>query len=426
MSIAIRVEHVSKEYRLGIINHGTFYKDFQSWVARKLKKPDPNAKIGEQRFEGQESHFWALKDVSFDIEEGDKVGIIGKNGAGKSTLLKILSRITAPTNGTLKIKGRLASLLEVGTGFHPELTGRENVYLNGAILGMKKDQIDSKFDEIVDFAEIENFIDTPVKRYSSGMYVRLAFSVASNLNSDTLILDEVLSVGDAKFQEKCVRKIDRISKDEGRTILFVTHNMSVVNSLCNSCILLEKGTITGKGNTNSIISKYLGDEDSNINVMEATDDALPDPAKKLKIRRARILSEGGKIPQAVSNNMNSVLLEIQFEILFPMSGCDISYELWENGSCLYCSCMKDQDVKYYLGKKWEKGFYSYQTQLPIDMLRDGQYLINVAAAIPRVEVLDRMHKSLKFTLTDEFSPVFKSGESRPGVLLPVIKWNIAR
>jgi len=222
----IRVENLSKQYRLGTLNHGTLYRDLQSWWARKRGREDPNSRIGtSDHSQSNNDTFWALKDVSFSVEKGEVVGIIGRNGAGKSTLLKILSRVTAPTTGEVKVKGRIASLLEVGTGFHPELTGRENIYLNGSILGMKKREIDAKFDEIVKFAEIEKFLDTPVKRYSSGMYVRLAFAVAAHLEPEILIIDEVLAVGDAAFQKKCLGKMKDVSTKEGRTVLFVSHNM---------------------------------------------------------------------------------------------------------------------------------------------------------------------------------------------------------
>ena len=257
MSIAIRADHVSKEYRLGIINHGMLYKDMQSWAARRFGRQDPHEKIGKQRFEDQADRFWALKDVSFEIEQGDRVGIIGRNGAGKSTLLKILSRITEPTEGIIKLKGRVASLLEVGTGFHPELTGRDNIYLSGAIRGMKKREIDGKIDEIINFSEIEKFIDTPVKRYSSGMFVRLGFAVAAFLDSEILLADEVLAVGDQAFQSKCLGKMEDVSKQEGRTVIFVSHNIGAVVSLCSSGILLDKGCLVATGNIKDVTSKYL-------------------------------------------------------------------------------------------------------------------------------------------------------------------------
>ena len=231
--LAIKIEGVSKEYRLGTIGHGMLYRDLQSWWARKRGKEDPNAKVGSQQPAGtiENERFLALDDVSMEMERGDTVGIIGRNGAGKSTLLKILSRVTAPTRGVVRINGRVASLLEVGTGFHPELTGRENVFINGAVLGMNRDEIRRKFDEIVDFSGVERFIDTPVKRYSSGMLVRLGFAVAAHLEPEILVVDEVLAVGDAEFQKKCLGKMGDVAK-EGRTVLFVSHNMAAIRDLC--------------------------------------------------------------------------------------------------------------------------------------------------------------------------------------------------
>jgi len=253
---AIQIEHLSKMYRLGVINNGVLFRDIQTWIALKRGKEDPHSKIGENKYSGDKDHFWALKDLTFDIKQGDRLGIIGKNGAGKSTLLKILSRITTPTEGTVKIKGKVASLLEVGTGFHGELTGRENIYLNGAILGMKKRRINEKMDSIIEFCGIDQHIDTPVKRYSSGMYVRLAFAVAAHLDSDILIADEVLAVGDADFQKKALGKMQDLSTGEGRTVLFVSHNMDAVKNLCNSGIILGKGEILKKDNIDNIIDEY--------------------------------------------------------------------------------------------------------------------------------------------------------------------------
>ncbi|HQJ05810.1 MAG TPA: ABC transporter ATP-binding protein, partial [Spirochaetota bacterium] len=256
--VVIRAENVYKEYNLGTIGYGTLYQDLQSWWARIRGKDDPNAAVSlSGKKDYKSGKFYALSDVSFDINRGDLVGIIGRNGAGKSTLLKILSRITTPTKGQIKIKGRIASLLEVGTGFHAELTGRENIYLNGTILGMKKREIDRKLDEIVAFAGIEEFIDTPVKRYSSGMYVRLAFSVAAHLDSDILILDEVLAVGDAEFQKKCLGKMDDVAKNQGRTVLFVSHNMGAVKSLCNVGMLLRNGVNVKSGDIQDVINEYM-------------------------------------------------------------------------------------------------------------------------------------------------------------------------
>jgi len=257
MNTLVKVEHLSKEYRLGVIGNGSLWKDLQSWSAKIRGKQDPWAPIdGESRY-GRRDRFWALKDVNFEVKQGERLGIIGRNGAGKSTLLKILSQITAPTEGTVKMRGHVTSLLEVGTGFHPEFTGRENIYLNGAILGMSRTNIDRNFDDIVAFSEIEpEFIDTPVKRYSSGMYVRLAFAVAAFLSSEILIADEVLAVGDIKFQEKCIGKMKDVSENEGRTVLFVSHNVGAVAQLCQTGILLEHGQIKEYGDVGMVLQAY--------------------------------------------------------------------------------------------------------------------------------------------------------------------------
>ena len=258
---AIKVENLSKIYRLGEIGTGTISRDMERWFKTKvLKQEDPFLKIGEtndRANKGMSDIVYSLQDINFEINQGDAVGIIGRNGAGKSTLLKILSRVTTPTTGRINIKGRVASLLEVGTGFHPELTGRENIYLNGAILGMRKREIDRKLDEIIDFSGVERYIDTPVKRYSSGMYVRLAFAVAAHLESEILIVDEVLAVGDAEFQKKCLGKMGEVSKGEGRTVLFVSHNMAAVQSLCDQSILLENGRLKDFKVSSEIIQNYL-------------------------------------------------------------------------------------------------------------------------------------------------------------------------
>jgi len=253
----VSVEGVSKQYRYGVLNNKSLARDLRSWWAVRTGREDPNVKVGEESKVGRRDRFWALKNVSFEVKQGERLAIMGINGAGKSTLLKIMSRVTAPTEGRIRIKGRVASLLEVGTGFHPELTGRENIYLNGAILGMKKAEITKKFDEIVEFSGLPEFIDTPVKRFSSGMFVRLAFAVAANLDSDILIADEVIAVGDAKFQAKCLNKMRDISEKEGRTVLFVSHNAQAVASLCNRGIILDHGVEQyDAADINTVIDRY--------------------------------------------------------------------------------------------------------------------------------------------------------------------------
>lgn len=257
----IKVENLSKAYQIGQIGTGTISRDIERfWLTKVRGKEDPFLKIGQtndRSTKGDSDIVWSLKDVNFEINQGEAVGIIGKNGAGKSTLLKLLSRVTGPTTGEIKIKGRIASLLEVGTGFHPELSGKENIYLNGAILGMRKKEITRKLEEIIDFSGVERYIDTPVKRYSSGMYVRLAFAVAAHLESEILIVDEVLAVGDAEFQKKCLGKMGDISKGQGRTVLFVSHNMAAVQNLCSKGLLIENGQMLFQGNINETITTYL-------------------------------------------------------------------------------------------------------------------------------------------------------------------------
>jgi ABC-type polysaccharide/polyol phosphate transport system ATPase subunit len=299
MSIAIKAEHVSKEYRLGIINHGVLFRDMQSWWARRTGRPDPHSKIGSERYADQKDRFWALKDVDFEIEQGDRVGVIGRNGAGKSTLLKILSRITEPTEGVIKIKGRVSSLLEVGTGFHPELTGRDNIYLSGAIRGMKTKEIDRKLDEIIDFSEIEKFIDTPVKRYSSGMFVRLGFAVAAFLDSEILLADEVLAVGDQAFQKKCLGKMDDVSRNQGRTILFVSHNLGAVVSLCTRGMLLSMGSLRAVGEIHEIAAKYLEG-------IAGNEVSFPESCL---LERARIEQRGGELLLSASYRRNDAIDE---------------------------------------------------------------------------------------------------------------------
>ncbi|MBQ2724508.1 MAG: ATP-binding cassette domain-containing protein [Clostridia bacterium] len=258
--LAIKVDHVSKEYRLGAIGGATLKAEIQSKIAKLRKQEDPNLKIGQKAHDKNE-RFLALDDLSFEVKKGETIGIIGHNGAGKSTILKLICRVTAPTKGNIFMNGRITSMLEVGTGFHPELTGRENVYLNGAILGMNKAEISRKFDEIVEFSEVGQFIDTPVKRYSSGMKVKLAFAVASHLDSEIMIMDEVLAVGDVNFQNKCIDRMKKVAAEEGRTILYVSHNMATVKSLCERCIVLSHGTKAFDGPTDEAIAVYMKNED---------------------------------------------------------------------------------------------------------------------------------------------------------------------
>jgi lipopolysaccharide transport system ATP-binding protein len=304
---AILVENLSKSYQLGVIGTGTFRGDLQRWWARVRGRPDPYAKIGEADYGNRMGEtIWALKDVNFQASRGEAVGIIGRNGAGKSTLLKILSQVTAPTSGMVRIKGHIASLLEVGTGFHPELTGRENIFLNGAIMGMDRREILRKFDEIVDFSGVEQFIDTPVKRYSSGMYVRLAFAVAAHLEPDILVVDEVLAVGDAEFQKKCLGKMEDVAK-QGRTVLFVSHNMAAISALCSKAMVLKKGRVEFELNDSSkAIMKYLSQ------VNEITQFTLSD--RKDRQGQGKIIIDDFKIFDQDNNLLDIVLAGQSIEL----------------------------------------------------------------------------------------------------------------
>jgi lipopolysaccharide transport system ATP-binding protein len=313
MGKVIKVESLSKQYRLGQIGTGTIKHDINRWWHQVLGKDDPYLKIGEKNDRTQKSnseYVWALKDVNFEVERGDVVGIIGSNGAGKSTLLKILSRTTAPTIGQVKIKGRVASLLEVGTGFHPELSGRDNIFLNGAILGMTRKEIKSKFDEIVDFAGVERYIDTPVKRYSSGMYVRLAFAVAAHLDPEILIVDEVLAVGDAEFQKKCLGKMKAVSVNEGRTVLFVSHNMSAIRNLCNEVILMNMGTVESAGPTEDIINAYFRKNIIDLVLKDRTDRV---GSGLIKFTNILLLNKQNTYVDTVSTG-DSLKVEIYYEV----------------------------------------------------------------------------------------------------------------
>ena len=310
--LAISIDHISKEYRLGAIGGGTLRGDLQSWMARMKGKEDPNSKIGSDAAAHMGEKFLALDDVSFTVRKGEALGIIGHNGAGKSTLLKLLSRVTAPTKGTIRYNGRIASMLEVGTGFHPELTGRENVYMNGAILGMTKAEIDRKFDQIVEFAEMEKFIDTPVKRYSSGMYVKLAFAVAAHLDSEIMVMDEVLAVGDMKFQQKCLGKMGDAANSEGRTVLYVSHNMNTIRQLCTRCIVLDHGKLAYNGDVEKAIEIYE-ELSRNTRVAESyTAYVRPQWLRgdELRIQTARYLEK------ETNSFRHGEKIQIEFEVLY--------------------------------------------------------------------------------------------------------------
>lgn len=373
MSIAIKVENISKQYRLGQIGTGSLSHDVNRLWYKVRGKDDPYLKIGESNDRsksGESNYVWSLQDISFNVNKGDAVGIIGRNGAGKSTLLKILSRVTSPTTGTVKANGRIASLLEVGTGFHPELSGRENIFLNGAILGMRKKEIERKFDEIVDFAGVERYIDTPVKRYSSGMYVRLAFAVAAHLEPEILIVDEVLAVGDAEFQKKCLGKMKDVSLNEGRTVLFVSHNLEAVQNLCAHAVLLNQGKMAAVGGVHQVIREYMQLFISSNKHVEYKMEQAPGN-EHVVLLKASIMAANHQ------NELITVVDPIKFEFEFyyfsnELMHIDITYHL-----------LDERGVLVYVGST----FFTYQQTFtkgkifatcifPPNILNEGNYTIS--------------------------------------------------
>lgn len=330
MSIAIKFENLFKEYRLGVIGHGTLYQDLQSWWAKVRGKEDPNSLLGSTNVDSSSDRIISLNNINLEVKEGEVLGIIGKNGAGKSTLLKILSRVTAPSKGIIKVKGRVASLLEVGTGFHPELTGRENIFLNGAINGMNKGEVKQKLDEIVDFAGIAKFLDTPVKRYSSGMHVRLGFSVAAHLDPDIMVVDEVLAVGDAEFQKRCIGKMDSVAK-EGRTVLFVSHNMSMIESLCERAVLLDSGSLIHDSEPRDTITRYLSESSKVLEKIPLDKRTDRKGSGKVKTTGFRVLNENNEEVSSVRSGTN-YRFEIEYVNTYQNKIDDVvaSIAFWDN------------------------------------------------------------------------------------------------
>ncbi len=402
--IVIKVENLSKEYFIGKSSSMSFREAFTETFSSKKNTNDTS--------------FFALNDINFEIKQGDAVGIIGKNGAGKSTLLKILSRITKPTKGRIEINGRVASLLEVGTGFHPELTGRENIFLNGTILGMSRAEVKSKFDEIVAFSGVEKFIDTPVKRYSSGMYVRLAFAVAAHLEPEILIIDEVLAVGDAEFQKKCLGKMDEVSKG-GRTVLFVSHNMALINILCNKAILLNSGAIVQFDDTKKVIEKYLRTQTNSIVIR----DSKQAVNKKLFIRTFKLVDENNQLVSRVTSQ-NSLYLHFEIDVFAEGNNYIPYYELINiEGIVVNCSRFSDFQPSIRTNLIWLRRNYKLSTRIPLEILKTGDYVINVGAIVPNVEFLDITEKYLAFEYVDLNSPDLITGEIRQGAILPILDWE---
>lgn len=349
-NIILKAENISKQYRLGLVGTGTLSHDLNRWWHKVRGKEDPYLKIGavnDRSAKATDEYVWALQDINFEVQRGEVLGIIGKNGAGKSTLLKILSRVTSPTTGVIKTRGRIASLLEVGTGFHPELTGRENIFLNGAILGMTKSEIRSKIDEIVDFSGCQMYIDTPVKRYSSGMRVRLGFAVAAHLEPDILVVDEVLAVGDAEFQKKAIGKMQDVSRSEGRTILFVSHNMTAVRSLCTTGLVLENGITTFTGTSEDAVSYYLKDSGGQTAYERVFDQLGLEGVFRLE--RIRVFNTG-KTPGSVVEENQEVVVETELFMIDQPEAYHVTFHLLnEEGDALFSASHTREDVYLHSG-----------------------------------------------------------------------------
>jgi lipopolysaccharide transport system ATP-binding protein len=403
---AIKVENLSKIYRLGEIGTGTISRDMERWFKTKiLKQEDPFLKIGEtndRTNKGASDMVYSLRDINFEIEQGDAVGIIGRNGAGKSTLLKILSRVTTPTTGRINIKGRVASLLEVGTGFHPELTGRENIYLNGAILGMRKREIKRKLDEIIDFSGVERYIDTPVKRYSSGMYVRLAFAVAAHLESEILIVDEVLAVGDAEFQKKCLGKMGEVIKGEGRTVLFVSHNMGSVNALCNKGLVLSNGITSYDGEIRLAVDHYINSKIGQVSTFDILS-SFPRrySSNDAKVRRVS-LTGLNKIPKAEFSFGEQIEISAFFALTNRIPDLTVRFII-SDSSGLDLFSVSEFGPNGYEFNSYDVGQYEFKSTLTAVLL-PGTFSISIQLLTQNGTPLDWIEHVINFKIL-EFSSI---------------------
>ena len=405
MSTVIQVENISKLYRLGNVGSGTLKDDLGRWWQRVRGKEDPlmlAGAVNDRTQKAESDYVWALKDINFEVQQGDVLGIIGRNGAGKSTLLKILSKTTAPTTGSVKVKGRIASLLEVGTGFHPELTGRENIYLNGAILGMRKHEITRKLDEIIDFAGVERYIDTPVKRYSSGMYVRLAFSVAAHLESEILVVDEVLAVGDAEFQKKCLGKMNNIAKGEGRTVLFVSHSMAAISNLCSSCLYLNNGRVEAIGGMTLILNEYVSKGRINRAEINESDIIYSNRCEQAYFNSIKIKMDDD-VTDAVSIS-KEVVVEAEFTVTEDNVKISPSFHLLDNlGSCIFASFNAPSASIFpdkYFGLQLKKGKYKTKMTIPANFLNEMNYKISAFLVPSEANNIGVVQEVLEFKVID--------------------------
>ena len=404
MATAIEFDHVGKQYRLGLVSTRTLSHDLNRWWQTSvLKKEDPYLKIGEindRSKTGKSEYVWALRDIDFKVEQGDVVGIIGKNGAGKSTLLKLLSKVTGPTVGAIRARGRIGALLEVGTGFHPEMTGRENIYMNGAIMGMNKAEISRKLDEIVDFSGCERYIDTPVKRYSSGMTVRLGFAVAAHLDPEILVVDEVLAVGDAEFQKKAIGKMQSISQGEGRTVLFVSHNMASIKKLCHNGILLDQGQIAYQGNVIDTVAEYLQSSGYSLNTNSPQKISIRNSA--LSIDSIKVEGSQNGVIRFIGNDPKRINLSIDGKIDV---GMNISVEvfMYDANEVLIAS----YSPTHWDGTTYRLSSGSFAIRETIDLpetLASGEYSLSVALSQVNIELLARIDNAVHINVESFASP----------------------
>ncbi|OQY31703.1 MAG: hypothetical protein B6I38_05450 [Anaerolineaceae bacterium 4572_5.1] len=421
--VVVRVENVSKRYRIGVAPEK--YATLRDTIVKTLKSP--LKRIQKSLPAGKDSNgldaIWALKNVSFEVERGQVLGVIGRNGAGKSTLLKVLSRITEPTEGHVQIRGRVGSLLEVGTGFHPELTGRENIYLNGAILGMKRADIEHKFDEMVAFSGVEKFIDTPVKRYSSGMYLRLAFSVAAHLEPEILVVDEVLAVGDAEFQRKCLGKMSDVAQ-EGRTVLFVSHDMSAISRLTEETIVLEKGELVYRAPTQKAIDYYMSSGFSKTGERTWTAEESPPADSPFHPIALRVKNSKGQVVD-VMRSTEPITIEIEYALDNPIQALRVGIYLRDmQGVYVFTSFDTDSPAEYESMATRPAGHYISRCVIPADTLNEGRYALGTNASIYRNKRFFQDLRALVFNVDGLGAPGKQWAERRRGVIRPRLNWDI--
>lgn len=415
--IAIHVDKLSKKYKLGAMyERQDTLRDFLVSMVRSpfRKKPVSDNQI-----------LWALKDISFDIERGSVIGIVGRNGAGKSTLLKVLSRVTDPTSGIGEIRGRVGSLLEVGTGFHPELTGRENIYLNGAILGMKRTEIEKKYDEIVEFSEVSKFIDTPVKRYSSGMYLRLAFAVAAHLEPDILVVDEVLAVGDAEFQRKCLGKMSDVA-EQGRTVLFVSHNMSAILRLTTETLVMEKGRIVKRAPSNEAVDYYLSSGFAETGERIWDIDEIPENAAPFSPKALRIKNEQGLVVNTIRST-EEMTIEFEYELDAVVTGLRVGFYLMSaRGEYIFTTFDTDEPQMYDRFSARQPGTYFSRCKIPADTFNEGRFVVGINASTYRIRRYFQDERAITFNIDPAGAPGMQWPEQRLGPTRPRLNWEIEK